>query len=65
MDIRSFALNAEINLLIYDRQVVEQLKVIQEDYFRNSDLLTLDQWRKRSVLMKMAHNTARLMDSFL
>ncbi|HEY2424089.1 MAG TPA: cardiolipin synthase, partial [Chthoniobacterales bacterium] len=40
MDIRSFALNAEINLLIYDRQVVEQLKVVQEDYFRNSDLLT-------------------------
>ena len=65
MDIRSFALNAEINLLIYDHQVVEQLKVIQEDYFRNSDLLTLEQWRKRSVFEKMAQNTARLMDSFL
>jgi cardiolipin synthase A/B len=65
MDIRSFALNAEINLLIYDRQVVEQLKVIQEDYFRNSDLLTREQWSKRSVLEKVAHNTARLMDSFL
>ena len=65
MDIRSFALNAEINLLIYDRQVVEQLKVIQEDYFRNSDLLTCEQWRKRSVLEKVTHNTARLMDSFL
>ena len=65
MDIRSFALNAEINLLIYDRQVVEQLKVVQEDYFRNSDLLTPEQWSKRSVLEKMTHNTARLMDSFL
>jgi len=65
MDIRSFALNAEINLLIYDRQVVEQLKVIQEDYFRNSDLLTREQWSKRSVLEKVTHNTARLMDSFL
>jgi cardiolipin synthase len=65
MDIRSFALNAEINLLIYDRQVVEQLKVVQEDYFRNSDLLTREQWSRRSVLEKMAHNTARLMDSFL
>jgi cardiolipin synthase len=65
MDIRSFALNAEINLLIYDRQVVEQLKVVQEDYFRNSDLLTREQWSKRSVLEKMAHNTARLLDSFL
>ncbi|MBV9873835.1 MAG: cardiolipin synthase [Verrucomicrobia bacterium] len=65
MDIRSFALNAEINLLIYDRQVVEQLKVVQEDYFRNSDLLTREQWSKRSVFEKVAHNTARLMDSFL
>lgn len=65
MDIRSFALNAEINLLVYDRQVVEQLKVVQEDYFRNSDLLAREQWSKRSVLEKMAHNTARLMDSFL
>jgi len=65
MDIRSFALNAEINLLIYDREVVEQLKVIQEDYFRNSDLLTREQWVKRSALEKMTHNTARLMDSFL
>ncbi|HYZ73780.1 MAG TPA: cardiolipin synthase [Chthoniobacterales bacterium] len=65
MDIRSFALNAEINLLIYDRQVVEQLKAVQEDYFRNSDLLTREQWSKRSVLEKIAHNTARLMDSFL
>ncbi|MBV8211712.1 MAG: cardiolipin synthase [Verrucomicrobia bacterium] len=65
MDIRSFALNAEINLLIYDRQIVEQLKVVQEDYFRNSDLLTLEQWRKRSALEKVVQNTARLMDSFL
>ena len=65
MDIRSFALNAEINLLIYDRQVVEQLKVIQEDYFRNSDLITLEQWQKRPALEKVVQNTARLMDSFL
>jgi cardiolipin synthase A/B len=65
MDIRSFALNAEINLLIYDRRVVERLELVQEDYFRNSDLLTLDQWRRRSVLEKVVQNTARLMDSFL
>jgi cardiolipin synthase len=65
MDIRSFALNAEINVLIYDRQVVEHLKEVQDDYFRNSDLLTLANWRKRSALQKVVQNTARLMDSFL
>jgi cardiolipin synthase len=65
MDIRSFALNAEINLLIYDRQVVKHLKKIQEDYFANSERLTLEIWHKRSVLAKIAQNTGRLMDSFL
>jgi cardiolipin synthase len=65
MDIRSFALNAEINLLIYDRQVVESVKKIQESYFANSELLTLEAWRKRSAFAKIAQNTARLMDSFL
>jgi hypothetical protein len=39
--------------------------VIQEDYFRNSDLLTLEQWQKRPALEKVVQNTARLMDSFL
>jgi cardiolipin synthase len=65
MDIRSFALNAEINVLIYDRQLVERLKEVQDDYFRKSDELTLADWRKRSALQKVVQNTARLMDSFL
>jgi cardiolipin synthase len=65
MDIRSFALNAEINVLIYDRQLVERLKEVQDDYFKNSDELTLADWQKRSVLQKVVQNTARLMDSFL
>ncbi len=65
MDIRSFALNAEINLLIYDREVVEYLKTIQQDYFANSEQLTLADWCKRSAFAKIAENTARLMDSFL
>ncbi len=65
MDIRSFALNAEINLLTYDQQVVESLKKIQESYFANSELLTREGWAKRSAFARIAQNTARLMDSFL
>jgi cardiolipin synthase len=65
MDIRSFALNAEINLLTYDQQVVESLKKIQESYFANSELLTHEGWAKRSAFARIAQNTARLMDSFL
>jgi hypothetical protein len=44
---------------------VESVKKIQENYFANSELLTLEAWRKRSAFAKIAQNTARLMDSFL
>lgn len=65
IDIRSFALNAEINLLVYDPQVVRQLQTIQERYFADSELLSVSTWRARSLGAKVAANTARLMDSFL
>jgi len=65
MDIRSFALNAEINLLVYDRAVVQQLRAVQERYFANSDLLEAATWNRRSLTSRVVQNTARLMDSFL
>jgi len=65
IDIRSFALNAEINIVIYDPQVVKELRVIQDKYFANSDLLTAEEWEKRPLLHKVAQNTARLADSLL
>ena len=65
MDIRSFALNAEINILIYDPAVVAGLRAIQEDYFAHSDLLSAATWNRRPLLLKVAQNTARLTDSLL
>jgi cardiolipin synthase A/B len=65
MDIRSFALNAEVNLLIYDREVVRQLRAIQEGYFENSEKLEAAVWGRRRLSAKVVQNTARLMDSFL
>ena len=65
MDIRSFALNAEINLLVYDRAVVQQLRAVQERYFANSDLLEAATWNRRPLASRVVQNTARLMDSFL
>jgi cardiolipin synthase A/B len=64
MDIRSFALNAEINLLVYDPGVVRQLRAVQERYFANSDRLEPPTW-KCSLGARIVQNTARLMDSFL
>jgi cardiolipin synthase len=65
MDIRSFALNAEVNLLLYDPEVVQQLRIIQERYFENSELLDPATWSRRPLRERVIHNTARLMDSFL
>lgn len=65
IDIRSFALNAEINILFYDPEVVAKLGEIQEKYFANSDQLTAEEWKQRPLLLKVAQNTARLADSLL
>ncbi len=65
MDIRSFALNEEVNLLVYDPVVVAQVRSIQERYFMNSERLTPDSWAKRPLWNKVVQNTARLLDSLL
>jgi cardiolipin synthase A/B len=65
IDIRSFQLNSEISVLIYDRAVVAQLIGIQERYLGESRELTYDKWLRRPLLSKVAQNTARLVDSVL
>lgn len=65
IDIRSFALNAEINLLVYDPAVVAELRKLQEKYFADSVLLTCEEWAQRPLLQKVIQNTARLADALL
>jgi cardiolipin synthase len=65
IDIRSFALNSEINLLIYDSEVAASLRAVQERYFANSTRLRQDEWNRRPLASKVIENTARLADSLL
>jgi cardiolipin synthase len=65
IDIRSFALNAEINILIYDTNVVAKLREIQERYFANSEVISQEQWQKRRLSVRTVQNIARLADSLL
>jgi cardiolipin synthase len=65
MDIRSFALNAEINLLIYDTEVVGKLCSLQAQSIDQSMPVLREEWEGRSLVAKVVQNTARLMDSFL
>lgn len=65
LDIRSFMLNAEVMLLFYDTTVVDRLAFEQQRYFRDSRLLTLAEWRRRSFPRKLAENLARLLSPLL
>jgi cardiolipin synthase len=65
IDIRSFALNSEITLLIYDPAVVAELRSVQEGYLTESVRLTTEEWRKRPFGTRTLHSMARLADSLL
>ena len=65
IDIRSFALNAEISLLVFDPAVVAELARVQARYFADSDLLDAGEWNRRPFVVKVAQNVARLADSLL
>jgi cardiolipin synthase len=65
LDIRSFALNAEISVLIWDRDFVRELTRLQQSYLRNSEPVTVEE---RAALPRYRHvleNLARLTDSLV
>ncbi len=65
LDIRSFALNAEIVVLLYDSGVCERLNVEQDRYLRDGEFLQSDTWQARPLRRKVAENLARLFSPLL
>jgi len=65
LDIRSFALNAEVGLLCYDKALVKQLLAIEADYLRESRQLDLVQWRRRPAWRRSREGIARLADALM
>jgi cardiolipin synthase len=65
LDIRSFALNAEVSVLIYDRGVVADLKKIQDSYLQHTDRVTIEERRALPLRRRAMENLARLTDSLL
>jgi cardiolipin synthase len=65
VDIRSFTLNAEANLIVYDAAVVEALAAVQAGYFANSIELDPDEWRRRPLYRQLGENIARLVSPLL
>jgi cardiolipin synthase len=65
IDIRSFDLNAEVSMLVYDPVVVQRLRAVEERNLADAEVLSLDAWRRRPLRSKILENTARLADSLL
>jgi cardiolipin synthase len=65
LDIRSFALNAEVSVLIYDRSVVADLAQVQQGYMRHASPVTRDERRQMPFGRRVLENLARLTDSLL
>jgi len=65
IDIRSFELDCEISLLVYDRAVVEALEAIQTRHIAASHELSAAEWDRRPLMSRVVENTARLADTLL
>jgi cardiolipin synthase len=65
LDIRSFALNAEIVVLTYDARACARVAHEQARYLRDGEMLSLESWRERSPFIKVAENLARLLSPLL
>jgi len=65
LDIRSFALNAEIIVLFYDTHLCSRLAVEQRRYLKEGEMLDLAVWRQRRAPVKFAENLARLLSPLL
>jgi len=64
-DIRSFALNFEINMIFYGTEVADKLCQIQQGFLENSQQLNLTQWQKRPRHQKFIQNIAKLLSPVL
>jgi cardiolipin synthase len=60
MDMRSFALNYEVVMMMTGPAIVARLSRVQDDYRARSTELTLEEWRSRSWGARYVDNVMRL-----
>lgn len=59
-DLRSFHLNFELSMLIYDRPFAESLLALQRRYLDDCEPMDLQAWRARPFWRRMLENAAQL-----
>lgn len=65
VDMRSFALNSEISLILYDREATLILREIERSRLEQSVSLRASDWERRNLARKCAENVARLFSPLL
>jgi len=65
LDIRSFYLNFEINLLLYGSQITDYLRFAQHRYISESQRVDLADWRRRPMTKQCLDNAAALLSPLL
>ena len=65
LDVRSFTLDFELALLVYDTDFASQLRFLQSSYLEESTRLTKEEWRRRGKLRAFGDNVAKLLTPLL
>ena len=64
-DIRSFALNFELNLIFYGEREGRAMRQVLDTYISQSERLTAEVWAQRSVPAQIGQNIAKLISPLL
>ncbi len=64
-DIRSFALNFEMDLVFYGKEEISSIRKQQMEYMSQSEELDPLEWNKRKLLRKTVENLTRLLSPML
>jgi cardiolipin synthase len=65
LDIRSFALNYELNVILYGPRVTDELRRHQVGYLSEARVVDPDEWRRRSLIGRMLDRIANLLSPLL
>jgi cardiolipin synthase A/B len=65
LDMRSFYLNFEVTLFIYDTDEASVLRMLQVEYMEDSREVFLDEWMARPLWKHAVENTVRLLSPLL
>ncbi|MGI6252652.1 MAG: cardiolipin synthase [Aminivibrio sp.] len=64
-DIRSFAINFELNLVLYGKEETSAVRMAQEKYIRGSRRLSMEEWGRRPRALRVIHGVTKLFSPLL